>query len=442
MLNHFVKKGGQSEMAVLSSYQERTMAKTPAEFVQQYIGKSIDDDGAFGVQCVDAYRVFLRWIGVQPYITRNNYADGYWYYRDADGAYNWFEYITDPDQLQDGDWVMWGRKGNEMPSWSHPLSHIAMYYQKKQFGQNQGSKVFSLIDCIWEDMCGAFRWKGWTSMLNILPGKLIRTTYNDQQIILLPQPAGTKLGLISAKEEDKPYSLSRQLIGDIDDPNIIVYGKMNANYFIMNGAEAGQHLGVRVGFGEEWEIPMQNAYYWFTIRTDGDTDVGLDVQWPYAKGQVTMACSPALINYRRGAIVNYQSPNAAGSKVYPNTQSMLIRTSDLYIFAMCTGSLSPTQCRNWAMASIPNLQDVMFMDSGGSSCLQDGYNVIYATSERRRIANALVFYSSKDVAPEDTDQTDEVAELRKKITALQIENLELKAMIDKAKEALNYEILK
>lgn len=279
-------------------------------------------------------------------------------------------------------------------------------------------------------------------MLDIIPGKLIRTTYNDQQIILLPQPTGTKLGLVSAKEEGKPYSLSRQLIGDIDDPNIIVYGKMNANYFIMNGAEAGQHLGVRVGFGETWEIPMQNAYYWFTIRTDGDTDVGLDVQWPYAKGQVEMACSPALINYRRGSIVNYQSPNAAGSKVYPNTQSMLIRTSDLYIFAMCTGSLSPTQCRNWAMSSIPNLQDVMFMDSGGSSCLQNGYNVIYATSERRRIANALVFYSSKDVAPEDTDQTDEVAELRKKITALQIENLELKAMIDKAKEALNYEILK
>lgn len=279
-------------------------------------------------------------------------------------------------------------------------------------------------------------------MLDIVPGKLIKTTYNDQQIILLPQPSGTKLGLVSAKEEGKPYSLSRQLIGDIDDPNIVIYGKMNANYFIMGGSEAGQHLGVRVGFGETWEIPMQNAYYWFTIRTDGDTDVGLDVQWPYTKGQVTMACSPALINYRRGAIVNYQSPNAAGSKIYPNTQSMLIRTSDLYIFAMCTGSLSPTQCRNWAMASIPNLQDVMFMDSGGSSCLQDGYNVIYATSERRRIANALVFYSSKDVAPEDTDQTDEVAELRKKITALQIENLELKAMIDKAKEALNYEILK
>lgn len=82
------------------------------------------------------------------------------------------------------------------------------------------------------------------------------------------------------------------------------------------------------------------------------------------------------------------------------------------------------------------------MDSGGSSCLQDGYNVIYATSERRRIANALVFYSSKDVAPEDTDQMDEVAELRKKITELQIENLELKAMIDRAKEALNYEVLK
>ena len=398
----------------------------------------------YGFQCWDLWAECCRANGIPLSVihcSMTGYVEDTWKLRHKSGILQYFDAIP-ADQIIVGDWIIWGKDYSLTPK-----SHVAMAWVNRQsFGQSQsGIKQANLVSYLdWNRALGAFRLKQWEArkMLDIIPGKLLRATYNDQPIVLLPQPTGTKLGLVSAKEEGKPYSLSRQLIGDIDDPNIVIYGKMNANYFIMNGAEAGQHLGVRVGFGETWEIPMQNAYYWFTIRTDGDTDVGLDVQWPYAKGQVTMACSPALINYRRGAIVNYQSPNAAGSKVYPNTQSMLIRTSDLYIFAMCTGSLSPTQCRNWAMASIPNLQDVMFMDSGGSSCLQDGYNVIYATSERRRIANALVFYSSKDVAPEDTDQTDEVALLRKKITALQIENLELKAMIDKAKEALNYEILK
>lgn len=420
------------------------MDANPQEFYNRTVGRAFDVDGSYGFQCWDLWAECCRSNGVPLSVIHcslTGYVDDTWKLRHKSGILQYFDAIP-ADQIIVGDWIIWGKDYSLTPK-----SHVAMAWMNRQsFGQSQsGIKQANLVSYLdWNRALGAFRLKTWEArkMLDIVPGKLIKTTYNDQQIILLPQPSGTKLGLVSAKEEGKPYSLSRQLIGDIDDPNIVIYGKMNANYFIMGGSEAGQHLGVRVGFGEEWEIPMQNAYYWFTIRTDGDTDVGLDVQWPYAKGQVTMACSPALINYRRGSIVNYQSPNAAGSKVYPNTQSMLIRTSDLYIFAMCTGSLSPTQCRNWAMASIPNLQDVMFMDSGGSSCLQDGYNVIYATSERRRIANALVFYSSKDVAPEDTDQTDEVAELRKKITALQIENLELKAMIDKAKEALNYEILK
>lgn len=420
------------------------MDANPQEFYNRTVGKAFDVDHFASFQCWDLWAECCRANGVPLSVIHcslTGYVEDTWKLRNKSGILQYFDAIP-ADQIIVGDWIIWGKDYSLTPK-----SHVAMAWMNRQsFGQSQsGIKQANLVSYLdWNRALGAFRLKTWEArkMLDIVPGKLLRTTYNDQPIVLLPQPTGTKLGLVSAKEEGKPYSLSRQLIGDIDDPNIVIYGKMNANYFIMNGAEAGQHLGVRVGFGETWEIPMQNAYYWFTIRTDGDTDVGLDVQWPYAKGQVEMACSPALINYRRGSIVNYQSPNAAGSKVYPNTQSMLIRTSDLYIFAMCTGSLSPTQCRNWAMSSIPNLQDVMFMDSGGSSCLQDGYNVIYATSERRRIANALVFYSSKDVAPEDTDQTDEVAELRKKITALQIENLELKAMIDKAKEALNYEILK
>lgn len=410
------------------------MDANPQSFYTRTVGKAYDVDGSYGFQCWDLWAECCRSNSVPLSVIHcslTGYVEDTWKLRHKSGILQYFDAIP-ADQIIVGDWIIWGKDYSLTPK-----SHVAMAWNGRQsFGQSQsGVKAANLVSYLdWSRALGAFRLKTWEAknMLNIVPGKLLRTTYSGQQIILLPQPTGTKLGLVSAKEEGKPYSLSRQLIGDIDDPNIVIYGKMNANYFIMNGVEAGQHLGVRVGFGETWEVPMQNAYYWFTIRTDGDTDVGLDVQWPYTKGQVTMACSPALINYRRGAIVNYQSPNAAGSKVYPNTQSMLIRTSDLYIFAMCTGSLSPTQCRNWAMASIPNLQDVMFMDSGGSSCLQNGYDVYYATSERRRIADALVFYCDKDddIPEQELDPEDQM------ILALRAKIRELEEKIQKAKEAL------
>ena len=410
------------------------MDANPQDFYNRTVGRAFDVDGSYGFQCWDLWAECCRSNGVPLSVIHcslTGYVEDTWKLRNKSGILQYFDAVP-ADQIIVGDWIIWGKEYSLTPK-----SHVAMAWVNRQsFGQSQsGNKQANLVRYLdWSRALGAFRLKQWEArnMLDIVPGKLIKTTYNDQQIILLPQPSGTKLGLVSAKEEGKPYSLSRQLIGDIDDPNIVIYGKMNANYFIMGGSEAGQHLGVRVGFGETWEIPMQNAYYWFTIRTDGDTDVGLDVQWPYAQGQVEMACSPALINYRRGAIVNYQSPNAAGSKTYPNTQSMLIRTSDLYIFAMCTGSLSPTQCRNWALASIPNLQDVMFMDSGGSSCLQNGYDVYYATSERRRIANALVFYCDKDddIPDQELDPEDQM------ILALRAKIRELEEKIQKAKEAL------
>lgn len=58
---------------------------TPQEFYDQYNGKAIDYDGAYGVQCVDAWRVFCKWLGIPSLPTPNNYADGYWYSRDALG---------------------------------------------------------------------------------------------------------------------------------------------------------------------------------------------------------------------------------------------------------------------------------------------------------------------------------------------------------------------
>ena len=131
--------------------------KTFKEFYEKYNGKAIDDDGAYGVQCVDGFRVFCREFGVPVKPTPNNWADGYWYSRDALGYGQYFEYITDPKQFKDGDVVIWA-KGSK----SHPSSHIAFWYQGKEFGQNQGgNRGFLLKPTDFSDALGALRLKAW-----------------------------------------------------------------------------------------------------------------------------------------------------------------------------------------------------------------------------------------------------------------------------------------
>ena len=427
------------------------------EFYLSTLGKIWEMDGvpvSDPHQCADYFKkATYTLLGYHWPTGGDGYVDYYWINRYSQHP-EAFYFIDDWNQFRNGDFVIWGNR-KRTPGTVFPLSHIAMYYNHKMVGMNQmlnGVKHKDVVavpvtDSIWANALGALRFKVWAggeNMLDLQPGKRLFTTYENQKILVIPQYPGTKIGLVSAKEPNKPYSLSRQLIQDIDVPGIKIMAKINANYFIMSGSQAGQHLGVRVGFGEEWEIPKQNAYWWFAERSDGDTDVGLDVQWPYNPGEVKMAYSPALINYRRGMMVNYVSPNAAASKAVPNSQSMLIRTSSMYIFAMAYDGLTPAQCRTWALNNIPGVLDVMFNDSGGSSCIQDQYSTYYAKG-KREIADALVMYEPNEpvqpALPEkETNELEDLLaknkELLKTNTDLLIEISELKTKIKNAQEAL------
>ena len=141
----------------ISRYEVKKM-KTFKEFYDKYNGKAVDDDAAYGVQCVDGFRVFCREFGVPVKPTPNNWADGYWYSKDTLGYSSYFEYITGYSNFKDGDVVIWA-KGSA----SHPSSHIAFYYKGKEFGQNQGGdRSFCLKDTNFKDALGALRLKIWT----------------------------------------------------------------------------------------------------------------------------------------------------------------------------------------------------------------------------------------------------------------------------------------
>ena len=104
------------------------------------------------------------WAGIGAY-PAGGYADGYWYKRHSNGSAKYFDFITGSSNFRNGDWVMWARG-----SGSHPESHIAMYYNGKEFGENQGgNRQFRLINGHFGDALGAFRWKGWGTVQTSTP---------------------------------------------------------------------------------------------------------------------------------------------------------------------------------------------------------------------------------------------------------------------------------
>lgn len=126
------------------------MSKTPTQFVNAYNGKAIDFDHGYGVQCVDGFRVFCSWAFGKSWPTGNGWADGYWYSRNQ--HLDCFTPVG-ANQLRNGDWVIWARGSK-----SHPSSHIAMYYDGKEFGENQGgNRGFCLKNTTFSDALGALR---------------------------------------------------------------------------------------------------------------------------------------------------------------------------------------------------------------------------------------------------------------------------------------------
>lgn len=138
------------------------MSKLPIDFINKYNGSSIDFDKSYGVQCVDAFKLFCYWAFGSYWATGNNYADGYWYGRNQHKD----KFIAvPPNQLRDGDWAIWARGSK-----SHPASHVAMYYGGKEFGQNQGgNRGFCLKDTTFSDCLGGLRWVGFKDLVPAKP---------------------------------------------------------------------------------------------------------------------------------------------------------------------------------------------------------------------------------------------------------------------------------
>lgn len=123
------------------------------QFYDLHINKAYDVDGAYGVQCVDGFKLFtLEQYGISNYNCTNGYASGLWIYRKEKPYYKHF--IEVPiNEMKNGDWVFWNNGSKNCPD-----SHVAMFYNGKFFGQNQwGSKSFSLANISYDGILGVLR---------------------------------------------------------------------------------------------------------------------------------------------------------------------------------------------------------------------------------------------------------------------------------------------
>lgn len=104
---------------------------TPDKFVNAVNGKGFNE--GFGMQCVAGFKEFQYSLCGRILACAGGGANGY-ANQGADLANMGFTRHTD-GKLQNGDWVIWG---------TGQYGHVAMYYNGKFFGQNQGARDASV----------------------------------------------------------------------------------------------------------------------------------------------------------------------------------------------------------------------------------------------------------------------------------------------------------
>lgn len=365
--------------------------KTPEQFYAEYNGKAVNsgigwNDSALGVQCVAGFKCFCQWAGIPVVPTPNNWADGYWLYAYQLGFNRYFDFITDHSAVKRGDWMIW-KTGS-----SCAKSHIAMLWASgsngysSYFGERQNGNMYFCLANIKDDWMGALRWKGFD--MNIGSWEKKQDQYAGIDIVMIGQPIGDKITVLSSE--------SVQKIQNIDISGYVFDMKENGGFFNNNQGTPtyGEAYGIRCGINE-WAVPRQGQFIYYAVKNDGSTEVGNDTDFWYARNEIQCALSPAMVLMHNGVDSEFISPSQEWRRNYACAQSLLIRTNERFIFAISKGKLTPDQCRAWAK-SIDGVQDLVFNDAGGSTCMQYGYDVITGTGENRAIANVWAFYHDSE----------------------------------------------
>lgn len=368
---------------------------TPYEWKSETLGKSYNTDGAYGYQCWDYFDAFVRYfkLGVSTYCALTGYVSDLWRLREKYGYDKCFEFITDYRALRAGDWVIFDRGSR-----SHNKSHICMYFSPNiELGQNQGYPYVTEKATTFDDMLGALRYKGWSTIATGASD----VTINGHAYALYRQNSTEKAVVLSAG--------LNQLAGIKElDCNAYVYAKASgANYFQMR-TDTADAYGTTYGdisapLNDVWrELPNQDTTLYYDLETGayGDcTGVHIDMTHNVYSPAVVY---PAKGNYQYARMVGIGHVNTV------STYSFVIRFAQGdYALGIAKQELTPKQIaddfKQYAIDSIS------FLDGGGSAQFGrwNGSKFEYVRDTGREIPSAVAIISTAPIQEPSQDTENE-----------------------------------
>lgn len=191
-------------------------------------------------------------------------------------------------------------------------------------------------------------------------------------------------------------------IDKIDDDHIH-YCKVNWPFFNNHPGtkEYGITYGRNQGFTRD-DRPAQKEYHSLIITKDGRWIKGDFESWEYPKDEIKLGTMYAVCLLHNGEDETDIS-SACGNVKYTaaNTQTILMGNKDEIVFAVVSGKLNGSACRQFAKAY--GMTECYLGDSGGSSqMIVDGVKKVYTG---RPLTAALTFYKIEE-QPEPTPEPD------------------------------------
>ena len=379
---------------------------TPKQWRNMTIGKTYDIDGAYGAQCWDYFAYFVQYmsLNVSTFCALTGYVCDLWRLKDKYGYDKYFDYVQPGDKLQNGDWCFWD-KGS-----SHNASHVAMYYDGQELGQNQGSPTVTQKNTTW-DVMGALRLKTWSADI---PAGASDQERNGHKYSLYRQGENEAVAVLSAGLN----KLSR--IQDLNADVWVMAKVTGANFFnnepktetAKNPDPFGTTYGdISAPLNDVWrELPNQNTTLYFDFDTGafGDcTGIHIDPAHNVASPSVVY---PATGNYQYARMIERNGDKGAAYLSTRSRFSFAIRTKDgRYIVGIAKDDLTPKEIADdWR--TLPELETIQFFD-GGDSAMFGRVNrsgiFEYVRKTDRKVPSAFAIISKTPYKPETKPIQDE-----------------------------------
>lgn len=353
----------------------------PRSWYEQTIGKAIDTDSypkTNPFQCWDYFDSFCRKIGFtgSRKCASTGYVGDLWMLRDADG-YNYstmFEYIYNPADFRDGDWVFWSQ-------------HVAMFMTPdSEVGQNQPYPYVSSKSMNWSGILGAMRYRYWSTAT--VDYGYSEVSINGHKYELRRMTGTDKIAVLSAGiNQVKPI---QEL-----DADVLINSKVGgANYWQMRKDLPDNPYGETYGDisaplnGVFRELPNQDSTLFYDLEdgTFGDcTGVHLNSSHN--------VFSPALVFPNSKGHWEYARMVGLELKDTKSWYCMVIRFPDGYATCRALQQMTPQEIANDFMTT--DMINIAFLDGGGSA--QAGFyyegKMHYHTGDGRPLPSVVAIYT-------------------------------------------------